>query len=33
MNEIHQAVIFAHGLVLGAVLASFFFVVGRWSSR
>jgi len=27
------AVYFAHGLILGAFLASFFFIVGRWCSR
>ena len=27
------AVYFAHGLIFGAVLASFFFIVGRWCSR
>jgi len=26
-------IVFAHGLILGAFLASFFFIVGRWCSR
>lgn len=30
MNE---AIIFAHGLGLGAFLASFFWVVGRWCAK
>jgi hypothetical protein len=33
MNEVHQAVTFAHGLGLGAFLASFFFIVGRWCEK
>lgn len=33
MNEVHQAVVFAHGLLMGAGLASFFWVVGKWASR
>jgi hypothetical protein len=33
MNEVHQAVTFAHGLGLGAFLASFFWLMGAWSKR
>jgi uncharacterized membrane protein YciS (DUF1049 family) len=33
MNELNQSVVFAHGLILGAFLASFFFIVGRWCEK
>ena len=26
-------IVFAHGLILGAFLASFFFIVGRWCAK
>jgi hypothetical protein len=27
------SIYFAHGLILGAFLASFFFIVGRWCEK
>ena len=33
MNEVHQAVVFTHGLLMGAGLASFFWVVGYQATK